>query len=183
MNHLGTQELHTPRLTLRQIRPDDARDLFAWMGDPEVCRWERWTPHESADYSRGYIMAVYRYDDIRFYYWGIELDGRLIGSICVVNVDDFDEKAVMGYCLAREYWSRGYTTEAAREVLRFMFQEVGINRVEASHSINNPASGRVLEKAGFRPEGLAKEYYRSNEGFQDSRLFGITRREYTNAEF
>ena len=68
MNHLGTQELHTPRLTLRQIKPDDARDLFAWMGDPEVCRWERWTPHESADYSRGYIMAVYHYDQIRFYY-------------------------------------------------------------------------------------------------------------------
>ena len=49
MNYLGTQELHTPRLTLRQIWPDDTRDLFTWMGDPEVCQYERWTPHESAE--------------------------------------------------------------------------------------------------------------------------------------
>ena len=59
-----------------------------------------------------------------------------------------------------------------------MFEQVGINRVEASHAVNNPASGRVTEKAGFGYEGLAKEYCRCAPNFQNSRLFAFTRGAY-----
>ena len=180
MTHLGTADIRTERLLLRRITPEDAQDVFAWMSDPEVCRYERWTPHESVAYSRGYIKAVFDYENIRTYQWGIELTGRLIGSVSVVGVDDHDQKAVMGYCVARKHWSCGYATEAAKAVLTFMFLQVGVNRMEASHSVNNPASGRVLEKAGFLREGLARAYYRCGLGFQDSCLFGLTREDYLN---
>ncbi|MDF2873166.1 MAG: hypothetical protein K0R05_4741 [Anaerocolumna sp.] len=53
--------------------------------------------------------------------------------------------------------------------------EVGLNRIEASHSINNIASGRVLEKIGMLMEGQSKDYYFSNSGFQDSRIYGMTK--------
>jgi ribosomal-protein-alanine N-acetyltransferase len=149
MNHKGTQTLKTERLVLRKILPEDAERMYLWMGDPEVCRYERWTPRESSGYTRGYINAVLQYEREDDYQWGIELDGGLIGSVCVVGVNDFDQKAIIGYCIAEKYWSCGYATEAACAVLDFMFTEVGINRIEASHSINNMASGRVLQKAGF----------------------------------
>ena len=181
MDHPGSAELRTQRLTLRKILHRDAGDVYAWMSDPEVCRYERWTPHPSIDYSRGYITAVFRDGDPAALHWGIALAGSLIGSVSVVGINDFDQKATLGYCLARKHWSNGYATEAVRAVLDFMFTQTGINRMEASHSVNNPASGRVLEKAGFQYEGLAKEYYRCGLGFQDSRLFALTRRDYTGA--
>lgn len=179
LRHQGTAPLRTERLLLRRIRQEDAPQVFAWMGDPQVCRFERWQPHPSVDYSRGYIREVFGdYQSDRLYWWGIEHDGGLIGSICAVGVDDGDEKATLGYCLAREHWSQGYATEALKAVLAFLFEEVGFHRLEASHSVNNPASGRVLQKAGLLLEGHAKEYYRCAAGFQDSDLYGLTREDY-----
>lgn len=177
--HQGTREIQTARLRLRQIQPEDADMLYIWMSDPEVCQYERWQPHPSPAFSRGYIMEVFGgYRSDRMYQWGIELKGRLIGSASIVNVDDLDQKATLGYCLARAYWSNGYATEAVKAVLDYMFNEIGLNRIEASHAVNNIASGRVLEKAGMLLEGQAKDYYFSNAGFQDSRLFGITKAAY-----
>ena len=176
--HKGTVTIKTGRLLLRKIVESDAEDMFVWMGDPEVCRYERWEPHPNAAYTRGFIKHVHQYDSDRRYQWGIELTNRLIGYVVAVNVDDYDQKAAVGYCLSREFWSQGYTTEAVRAVVHFIFTEVGLNRLEASHSVNNPASGRVLEKSGFMLEGIAKEYYNCNAGLQDSKLYGITKSMY-----
>jgi ribosomal-protein-alanine N-acetyltransferase len=181
--HKGTQPLKTERLLLRKIQPGDAEMVCAWMSDPEVCKYERWSPHPNAGYSRGYIAEVFDgYKSDCTYQWGIELSGRLIGSVSIAGINDFDQKALLGYCVARKYWSNGYATEAVKAVLRYMFSEIGLNRIEASHSVNNPASGRVLEKCGMLLEGQAKDYYLSNSGFQDSRLFGVTKEQYLQSE-
>lgn len=176
ITHKGTQQIKTERLLLRKIQPDDAQMLYMWMSDPEVGKYERWDPHPNAEYSRGYIIAVFDgYNSDYTYQWGIELSGKLIVSVSIVNINDYDQKATLGYCLARKYWSNGYTTEAVKSVLHYMFTEIGLNRIEASHSVNNIASGRVLKKAGLLLEGQAKDYYFCNSGLQDSRLFGITK--------
>jgi len=175
ITHRGTQKIHTERLLLRKIVPEDAQAVHAWMGDPEVCKYERWKPHPDAGYSRGYIAEVFDYRSEELYWWGIELRGQLIGSVCIVNIDSNDRKAALGFCLARKFWSKGYATEAVAAVLEFMFNDVGLNRIEASHSVNNKASGRVLEKAGLLLEGRAKDYYFCNSGFQDSNLYAITK--------
>lgn len=177
--HKGTQTINTERLILRKILPEDASMVYQWMSDPEVCRYECWKPHESVEYSQGYIIAVFDgYKSNTTYQWGIQLNDKLIGSISIVNVDDYHQKAIMGYCLAKEYWSKGYTTEGVKAVINYMLHEVGLNRIEASHSVNNPASGRVLEKAGMKLEGHAKDYYFCNSGFQDSNLYAITKNQY-----
>jgi len=179
ITHKGTQPIETQRLLLREITPDDAEMVYAWMGDPEVQKYERWQPHPNADWSRGYIHEYLNdYQSDRLYHWGIELEGKLIGYVCVVNVDDNDQKGLMGYALARNFWSKGYTTEAVKAVLRYMFTEIGLNRIEATHAVNNAASGRVLEKAGMIFEGRAKDYYFCNSEFQDSNLYAITKNEY-----
>jgi ribosomal-protein-alanine N-acetyltransferase len=179
LSHKGTQELRTERLLLRKIVPEDAEAVFKWMSDPEVARYECWTPHSFVGYSRGYIREVFGdYQSDRLYWWGIELDGELVGSVCVVNVDDLDRRALLGYALRRDCWSKGYTTEAVKAVLRYMFLEVGLNRLEATHAVDNPASGSVLQKAGFVLEGRAKAYHHTNSGFQDNDLYGLTRDTY-----
>lgn len=178
LEHRGTEELNTERLVLRPITPEDAEMVYRWMSDPEVCKYERWDPHPNNEYSCGYIKAVFNYDLKTTYQWGVELNGELIGSVSIVGVNDFDQKAILGYCIARDFWSKGYATEAVNAVLLFMFEKVGMNRIEASHSVNNKASGRVLEKVGMKLEGFAKEYYWCSMGFQDSNLYGITLKQF-----
>jgi ribosomal-protein-alanine N-acetyltransferase len=61
MTHKGTVTLETERLILRQISLQDAHDVFVWMSDPEVCRYERWQPHTSVEWTSGYISEVFDY--------------------------------------------------------------------------------------------------------------------------
>ncbi len=179
MKHKGTQQLKTERLLLRKINPEDAEMVFQWMSDPEVCRYECWKPHDSVEYTRGYIIEVFKeYKSNTTYQWGIQFNDILIGSVSIVNVDDYHQKALLGYCLAKQYWSKGYMTEAVKAVIEYMLVDIGLNRLEATHSINNIASGRVLEKVGMKLEGYAKEYYYCNSGFQDSNLYAITKNQY-----
>lgn len=179
LSHNGTKIIKTNSLLLRKINPEDAEMVFKWMSDPEVCKYERWSPHQSIDYTHGYIVEVFDgYKSDRTYQWGIQLAEELIGSVSIVNVNDYDKKATLGYCLARRYWSNGYTTEAVKAVIDYMFLKIGLNRIEASHSVKNIASGRVLEKVGMVLEGQAKDYYYCNSGFQDSKLYAITKKDY-----
>lgn len=179
MNHKGTVTLETERLILRKVVLDDAAAMYVWMSDPEVCKYERWNPHPNIDYTRGSIQEYYSiYDSDSKYHWGIQCGDELIGSISAVSVDDNDKKATLGYRLSQENWSNGYATEAVKTVVAFLFEEVRMNRVEASCSVKNAASGRVLQKAGFSLEGHAKEYFFCNAGFQDSDLYGFLASDY-----
>jgi ribosomal-protein-alanine N-acetyltransferase len=178
MTHKGTVTLETERLILRQISLQDAHDVFVWMSDPEVCRYEHWQPHTSVEWTGGYIREVFDYSRDDLYWWGIEYDKKLIGYVCVVEINENDKKAQLGYGIARMYWSNGFATEAVRVVLDFMFLTVCVNRIEASHSVNNGASGKVLRKAGFALEGHAKQYYYCNDGVQDSNLYAILAEDY-----
>jgi ribosomal-protein-alanine N-acetyltransferase len=183
IRHKGTQNIETERLLLRKILPEDAEMVYKWMSDPEVCKYECWTPHPNTRFTRGYIIEVmggYRSD--KTYHWGIQLGDELIGSVCAVNVDDHSHKALLGYAIAKSYWNKGYTTEAVKAVIRYMLLEVGLNRLEATHSVNNPASGRVMQKAGMMLEGHAREYYYSNAGIQDSNLYAITKSSFSGSQ-
>ena len=180
IEHKGTQVIKTERLLLRKILPADATMVFRWMSDPQVCKYERWESHHSVDYTRGYINEALRYSSDQIYQWGVVFEESLIGLISIVNINDHDRKATLGYCLARDYWSKGYTSEAVKAVIKFMLVDVGLNRIEASCSVNNIASFRVLEKVGMTYEGQATEYYFCNVGFQDSNLYAITKSSYYN---
>ena len=73
----------------------------------------------------------------------------------------------MGYCMSRAHWRKGVMPEALKAVVDFLFDEVGFNRIEAEHDVNNPASGRVMEKAALRYEGTLRQSGRNNQGIVD----------------
>jgi RimJ/RimL family protein N-acetyltransferase len=84
----------------------------------------------------------------------------------------------MGYWIGAPYWNRGYATEAARAVLRFAFDTVGLHRIYATHFTRNPASGRVMEKTGMQREGVWREHLMRGERFEDAVVYGILREEW-----
>ena len=177
LNHKGTVVLETERLILRPFTLDDAAAAYyTWLKDEDVCRYMRWTAHKSLAESRQLIedwVAMYSKPD--FYIWVIELKetGKLVGSISIAVVNEHDDCMDTGYCLGKEYWGRGITTEALCAVIKFGIKEVGANRIEAYHSVNNPNSGKVMKKAGMSYEGTARQKYKANAGLQDSCVYAV----------
>jgi ribosomal-protein-alanine N-acetyltransferase len=185
MEHQGTLKLTTTRLMLRPLQLADAESMFlGWATDPEVVKYLSWKPHLSVDETKRIISYwMSNYPDPKFYIWGIQLkNGPLIGTISIHSIHEGFLRGEIGYALAKRYWNQGYVTEALQAVVDFSFGIVGFNRLEAHHSIYNPASGAVLIKAGFQHEGVLRQYYRSNEGFQDSRTYSILLNDLTLAQ-
>lgn len=171
MNQTGTQRIETARMILRRFRTEDAEDMYAnWASDPEVTRFLTWPPHANVDVTRSKIEEwVQKYEDDGFYNWAMELKetGRVIGNISVVKLNEKTEAADIGYCMSRAYWGRGFMPEALKAVMDYLFDVVGLNRVAACHDANNPKSGRVMEKAGMKLEGVLRAAGRNNLGICD----------------
>ncbi len=185
LNHTGTLPIKTSRLTLRPFTRDDAEAMFQnWANDEDVCRFLTWQPHGSIDVTKQLLsLWCAEYGEPNKYNWLIEYDSTPIGNISAVLVSDKHEYACIGYCIGKQWWKQGLTTEAAKAVISFLFDRVGVNRIEISHATKNPASGRVAQKCGLTHEGTKRAYFKSKSGeFFDIAFYSILRDEWTPAE-
>ena len=166
----GTAAIETERLILRRFELSDAEDMFRnWASSEKVTRFLTWQPYEDAQGARDYIQTVIGGYDKGEYNWMIDMRGgqRCIGSISVVEYREDTASAEIGYCLGEAYWGQGIMTEAAKAVMQYLFYEEGFNRVQAVHDVNNPASGRVMEKCGLKYEGTLRQEGKNNQGICD----------------
>ncbi len=172
LNHQGTKVIKTPRLLLRPFVMEDAQAMYEnWASDPEVTKYLTWPPHGSVEISRAILAQwVSSYQKADFYQWAIVLKelGEPIGSISVVSHNDDLKKAEIGYCIGKNWWRQGITAEALIAVMDFLFDEVGMNRLEARHDPRNPQSGNVMKKAGMVYEGTSRQSDRNNQGLCDA---------------
>ncbi len=182
MNHLGTQTLITPRLTLRPFRREDAEAAFRnWCSDDEVTKFLRWPTHRSLSVTEGVIGDwVSQYAEPTFYQWAIVpvTVGEPVGTISVVEQNERAKLAHIGYCIGSRWWHQGITTEAFRAVMDFLFRQVGYNRIESQHDPDNPNSGRVMQNCGMTCEGTLRQADWSNRGIVDAVRYGNLREEY-----
>lgn len=185
MKHKGTLRLETDRLILRPFVPEDAISMFRnWASDEEVTRFLTWPAHRDAEMTSRVIADWCKsYEAPDYYQWAIELKEikEPIGSIAAVKTDDRIESATIGYCIGRHWWGQGLTSEALREVIRFFFEEVGTNCVNACHDPRNPNSGRVMCKCGMTLEGTRRAGGINNQGICDETWYSILRTEYEKA--
>ncbi|QNU65415.1 GNAT family N-acetyltransferase [Ruminiclostridium herbifermentans] len=179
MKHMGSKTIETDRLILRKFNLGDANNMFTnWANDDEVTKYLTWPAHKSVEESEKIIgMWIKDYDSQNFYQWCIELKqtGEAIGGISVVNIKEDIRSVEVGYCIGRKYWGQGITSEAFGALITFFFEEVQVNRIEARHDINNPNSGRVMEKCGLIKEGVQKQGLKNNNGINDSVIYGLVR--------
>ncbi|MFQ9447268.1 MAG: GNAT family N-acetyltransferase [Christensenellales bacterium] len=107
--------------------------------------------------------------------WGIidRQTRHLVGTIGYMDYSMDNASVEIGYSLARWLWNGGYMTEALARVIDYTFESMDINRIEAQHELDNPASGRVMEKCGMRKEGVLRQRLYNKGKFVDVALYAI----------
>ena len=144
--------LETERLILRRWLETDAESLFEYARDPDVGPIAGWPPHRSVEESRSVIRNVFSAEEC---YAICERDeGCAIGAISLkfnghTDMTERDDECELGYWLGKPFWGRGYVPEAAGEILRHAFEDLGMTTVWCGYYEGNAKSKRVQEKLGF----------------------------------
>lgn len=177
--------LQTERLILREMIPSDAKAILRIRGDIRVTRLNSGQPMETLNEARELIeKAQQAFSDHRRIDWGITLksdpNSVVIGRCGFNYWLRQDRRASIGYDLGHAYWGKGIMTEAVRAMAQFGFEQMDLNRIEADADAENHGSIRVLEKIGFRREGMQQEQYFEWGRFHDLMLFALLRRDFVN---
>ena len=175
--------LTTKRLRLRQLRPDDAADVFAISSDEQVMEFFEQQPHHSLQDTQELIQKVQmRYEQRESIRWCITLQGedRVIGACDFHHFSHEFRRAETGYDLHRDFWRKGIMSEAMKAILTYGFTELDLNRVEAIIDIRNERSKGLLLKLGFTYEGNLRQSYYANGQFKDKHYFGLLKHEWQN---
>ncbi len=171
--------LATARLVLRPVAAGDAEAIFAgYAQDPDVTRYLIWRPHRGIAETRAYLADCLALspDAARVYAVTARGDGALLG--CLHLRRPATHRVEFGYVLARSFWGRGIMTEALRAAVDWALAEAGVYRIGAVCDVDNPASARVMEKAGLAREGLLKGWMvhpNVSDAPRDCLIYGRTR--------
>ena len=145
--------LKTERLILRPWRQEDLEDFYTYASAKEVGPMAGWKPHENREESQRILTHFIEGKHV----FALEYNGKAIGSLGIekYNEENFPEFAdkkcrEIGYVLSKDYWGQGLMPEAVQEVIRYLFEEIGLDLILCGHFLWNKQSHRVQEKCGFR---------------------------------
>lgn len=171
--------LETPRLILRPPRLDDAPDIQTYASEWELAKTTLNIPHPYPENAAlEWMQMLIEAPESDNYYFTVCLkDSTLVGAFNV-GVIPRHHHAEIGYWIGRPFWGQGYASEAARRAVVFCFEELNLNRVFANYFTTNPASRRVMEKAGMIHEGTLKQHYFRWDNYIDVGICGITREDW-----
>ena len=156
-------QIETPRLLLRRFEPADAADVRRLADNYSLARHTLKIPHPYLPgVADNWIAGHARLWELRTSgTWAITLaaDQTLLGAITLTWINR--TRAELGYWIGEPYWGNGYCSEAARALIEFGFEQLELKRIIAEHLRNNPASGRVMQKAGMRHAGSVRKLDRN----------------------
>ena len=168
--------LETERLWLRPFSLADAGTVQGLAGAREVATTTLNIPHPYDDgMAEAWIRAhapAYEADEQATFALTLRQTDELVGAIGLM-IHRPHARAELGYWVGLPFWNRGYATEAAQAVLRFGFEALDLHRIFAQHLVRNPASGRVMQKAGMRHEARLRQHINKWGTFEDIDLYGI----------
>ncbi|MEM4263283.1 MAG: GNAT family protein [Candidatus Woesearchaeota archaeon] len=171
------------RIILRQFKKGDEKSLQENINDPDIYKctltipypytmenavW--WVKHanENIKEKRGYELGIVLKESKK----------EVIGGMGICKIDKEHDSAEVGYWLGKKYWGKGITSEALELLMGFAFDELKLHRLYANTFIENIASQRVLEKAGFKREGRRKEVIKKDGKYYDDFIYGLVSSDY-----
>lgn len=169
--------LRTERLTLRPFTMDDAPAVQTLASAYEIALNTLSISHPYPEGAAAEWLATHD-DDFaqnRIIHFGLD-DGEVVGAMGLILKGDAIGE--IGYWIGVPFWGRGYASEAAREVMRYGFEERGLVRIYAAHFGRNAASGRVLQKARMQYEGTLRRHLKKWDEYVDVVFYGALREEW-----
>lgn len=152
--------IQTERLTLREMKRSDAKDMYEYSSNPKTCAYLLWDVHKSEEFTKDFIdYVISKYKSAEYTDWALVYrdTGKMIGTAGFTKVDEENRVAEIGYVLNPTYWGRGIATEAAAAVIKFAFETLNMHRVEAKFMFGNDASLAVMKKLGMKFEGYQRD--------------------------
>ena len=176
--------LRSDRLVLRPLTPDDAPLVQRLAGEKDVASTTRLLPHPYPPGMAEQWIATLPglYQRAEMVNWGVTMNGGPVLGTIRLTLNPADNHAEMGYWIGKPFWNNGYCTEAARAVVVYGFDVLGLERIYANYLARNPASGRVLHKLGMQQEGLLRRHRRKYGRYEDLVVCGLLKSEYQKAK-
>lgn len=161
---------------MRKFELRDADELFRILSDEEVNRFLPWFPHKTREETLRFLQdSVFAdYDKAIAYRYAVVLrsESRVIGYLSFLGIDEKERSGDIGYGLLREYWGKGIMTEAVKALL-FRLKADGFRYATATHDVQNPASGRVMQKCGRRYVRTYPEFWQPKGIWVNFNLYRI----------
>lgn len=175
-------QIETPRLLLRDFKQTDWKDVHEYATDLEVVKYMEWGPN-SSDETIAFVdhaLDKAREKPRGFFEFAVIVreEGKLIGACGLRVLPGDKEQADIGYCYNRNYWHKGYATEASRALVNFGFGELKLHRIHATCDAENLGSARVLKNCSMRQEAHLKEDKKIKGRWRDTFLFAILEHEW-----
>ena len=170
----NTKELETERLILRKFKIEDAEGVFKnWATDPNTNKFLSWPLHKDVEETKGVVRKWISEYETGGYNWIVEVKEthEVIGNIAEQGKSNRHKTISLGYCYGSKFWNKGYATEALRRVIEYLLNEQDFYLVEANHRSSNPASGRVMQKAGMKYDGTLRDRRINPDGTRADMLY------------
>lgn len=163
---------------LREKQETDIPDFFRYYCDPEVCKFILCEIPQSLEESGRelrYWRSVFYQNDGIYFAIADKKTNQMIGSIGLTSHNTYQSRIELSYDLAKEYWRRGIATRAIEVVVKYAFETLGVNRIEASVSCANEPSKNLLLKCGFTLEGTLRQHRYHHGQYVDVYFFSMLR--------
>ena len=167
-----------PTLTLRYATREDAPRLLELASDPAVTRWFSWGPYTQLDQPEAYIesLGAKRENGELLDFVVVHPEDGPIGVTGLSELSPRNRHATVGTWFGREYWGSGANRESKAMIAALAFRRLGLDRLTAWANTRNGRSQLALERAGFRREGVLRDWHRHGDTLHDVVVFGMTRR-------
>ncbi len=169
-------------LRIRKIKRSDAHSIATNINDKELI--DRLAnphipyPYTIEDAKKFIAHAIWGWKKGTQYVFVIEKEDKFIGVCDLHEVDKHNSNAKVGMWIGRKWWGKGYGTSALKLILEFAFKDLKLHRVEGIAFEWNTASRRIMEKCGFKFEGLRRESFKLKGKYQNEAIYGILANEF-----
>lgn len=174
------KKLETDRLILRPFTMDDVARVQELAGNKDVAKTTLGIPHPyTLEVAKSWIEnhpGMVKNGTLPFAIV-LRTESVIVGTM-TIRVNEAHKKGELAYWVGKEYWGNGYATEAAKEIVRYSFEDLNLNRVWAMAMSKNPASVKVMINVGMKKEGVLKQDVIKFGVFEDSDIYGLIKSDY-----
>jgi len=174
--------LKTEGFILRELTDEDLVDISSIWGSSKVTERMSSGPLAYEDSVQMLYVLKSLWDNDAGIRWGVEMDGRLIGTCGFNSINKGLRRSELGYELDYEFWGRGYMRRALRPALDYGFNIMRFERVEVFLNLDNDRSAGLLLKLGFQLEGTLRDYARTPKGLIDQNCFSLLKRDWQDLQ-